>query len=193
MRRRGRGTVAEALESALGNLDSATKVRESMALGYWERVVGPQAAAATEPESVREGVLFVRTKSAVWSQELTFLKARILAELNRRIGRPVIKDLVFHAQGVTKDAPRETPPRLPDEAEIAAVRLPPEEHAALRERLESLIAIPDGALRQAIARRMIRACQIRRWRLEHGWRVCQTCSAVHCDEGELCPICRVCR
>src|SRR5690348_9072138 len=100
MRRRARGGVGEALAGLLGSLESATAVRESLALAYWERVVGPQAAAATEPESVRDGVLFVRTKSSVWSHELTFLKAHILTELNRRIGRPVIKEIIFRAQGV---------------------------------------------------------------------------------------------
>jgi len=193
MRRKGRGSIGEALEGLLANLDSATKVRESLALGYWARVVGPQAAEATEPESVREGVLFVRTKSAVWSHELTFLKAHILSELNRCIGRPVIKEIIFRAQGVTKDAPPEKPPAFPTDEELALVRLPPQEQAALRRELEGLIAIADEKLRQAVARRMIRASKIRRWRLEHGWRVCQACSAVHRTEDDLCPICRVCR
>jgi predicted nucleic acid-binding Zn ribbon protein len=79
-------------------MESGTKLRESLALAYWAEVVGEQAAAASQAETIRDGILFVRTKSSVWSHELTFLKAHILAELNRRIGRPVIKDIIYRAQ-----------------------------------------------------------------------------------------------
>ena len=193
MRRRGRGGVGEALEGLLAGLDSGTKVRESLALAYWERVVGPQAAAATEPETVRDGVLFVRTKSSVWSHELTFLKSHILAELNRRIGRPVIKEIVFRAQGVQKAEPPQEAPESPAEEELAAVILPPEEQAALRRALEELVTLADDKIRQSIARRMVRDRKLRHWRLAHGWRVCAGCTALHKTEGDLCPVCRLCR
>src|SRR5579862_9460142 len=108
-------TVAQALESALKNMDGATKVRESLSLAYWSRVVGPQAAAASEPEIVRDGVLFVRTRSSVRSHELNLLKFHIVSELNRHIGRQVIKEIVFRAQGVEKAAPEEIPTGFPTE------------------------------------------------------------------------------
>src|SRR5438552_2577851 len=104
IRRQTTARAADALAGLLGGLESAPRVRESLALAYWERVVGPQAAAASEAESVRDGVLFVRTKSSVWSHELTFLKSRIISELNRRIGGPIIKEVIFRAQGVAKRA-----------------------------------------------------------------------------------------
>jgi predicted nucleic acid-binding Zn ribbon protein len=192
MARKGQGMAQEALEGLLNGLDSAVKVRESMAMAYWARAVGPQVAAASEPESVRDGVLFVRTKSSTWSHELTFQKAEIIAKLNRMVGRPVIQEIVYRAQGVKKKRAEEAPD-APTDAELAAVRLPAEEQAALRRELDELVSIHDDKLRQTIARRMIREYRLRRWRLEHGWRACRACAAPHHDDGDLCPICRLCR
>lgn len=191
-RRRGQSGVQEALEGLLGSMESATKVRESLALAYWKQVVGPQAAAASEPESVRDGVLFVRTRSSVWSHELTFLKSHIMTELNRRIGRPVIKEIVFRAQGVKRTkAPEEPPPDAPTDDELSRVQLLPEEQIALRDAVRGLVNIADEALRKSVAQRMIRDRKLRRWRLEHGWRTCEACTALHNTEETLCPICRL--
>src|SRR5689334_95027 len=66
----GGSPVAQVLASAIGRMESAPKIRESLALAWWPRVVGAQAAAATEVECTRDGILFVRTKSSVWSHEL---------------------------------------------------------------------------------------------------------------------------
>src|SRR5579883_652280 len=66
---RGSHPLAGVLQSAITPMESAGKIRESLALAYWPRVAGAQASAATEAESVRDGILFVRTKSSVWSHE----------------------------------------------------------------------------------------------------------------------------
>src|SRR5687768_3922793 len=116
--------IAAALENLVGGMESSTRIRESVAMAHWDRVVGPQAAAASEADSVREGVLFVRTKSSVWSHELTFLKATIIARLNQRIGKPVIRDIIFRAQGVKKTPPAGPIPR-PTDQDLAAVVLTP--------------------------------------------------------------------
>src|SRR5947208_1778188 len=97
--------LAEVLEKTVAGIEAGPRIRESLALGYWEHVVGPLAAAATEADSVREGILFVNTKSSVWSHEMTFMKAHVMKELNRRIGRPVIKEIIFRARGVQPCTP----------------------------------------------------------------------------------------
>jgi predicted nucleic acid-binding Zn ribbon protein len=181
------------MEGLLSNFDAhgGQRVRESQAIAYWPAVVGPQAAEASEAENVRDGTLFVRTRSSVWSQELTFLKSTIVAELNRRIGKPVIREIVFRAQGVRKKA-REEEPKGPSDDDLEAVIL----SAADREALESdtlrLTGITDPRLRISLARRMLRDRKLRRWRLDHGWHACTRCAALHSEAAELCPICRVC-
>ncbi len=180
------------LVNAISRMESAAQIRESLALAYWPRVVGAQAAAATEVETVRDGILFVRTKSSVWSHELTLHKARLLLGLNRLLGGKVIIDIIFRAQGVRKTE-ETVAPDMPSAEELAAVVLEPDERAELRARLQELIAIEDDRARRSIAARVTQELKLRHWRLEHGWHVCPRCSAVHKTDFRLCPICRLCR
>ncbi len=171
-------------------MDSAGQIRASLALAYWPRVVGAQAAAATQAESVRDGILFVRTKSSVWSHELTLHKARLLTNLNRLLGVKVITDIIFRAQGITPPDPPADPDH-PTEAELVALILEPFEKAQLRTSLEALISITDDHARESIARRISMDARLRHWRLEHGWKVCPRCNSLHDTQHRLCPICRL--
>jgi len=182
--------MAAALQSAIGRMESAGQVRASLALAYWPRVVGAQAAAATQVEAVRDGVLFVRTKSSVWSHELTLHKARILLGLNRMLGGKIIEEIIFRAQGVTKSETSEEPD-TPDPEELAAVALDPGEKRELRVRLERLFHVKDEHTRRALAARLIQEAKLRHWRLERGWKVCRRCAALHKTAFALCPICRL--
>jgi len=189
----GRQTrVADALKAALERMEGGRQVRESLALAYWADVVGEKAAAATEPESVRDGVLFVRTKSSVWSHELTFLSDHIRQELNRRIGRPVIQKIVFRARGLS---PRTAPDERcdhPTPQELEALQLPPSAQLALDRKLAKLAGISDEKIRASLVRRVTGDHKLRHWRLARGWKPCRKCGALHNSEGESCPICRVC-
>jgi len=190
--RGGGGALVGILQNVINGMESGPKIRESLALAYWPRIVGPQAAAATEPETVRDGVLFVRTKSSVWSHELTLHKARILQNLNRLLGGKVIAEILFRAQGVTPKSVEEEPD-VPSPEELAAVVLEPPEKAELRARLQDLYTLEDDRIRKAIALRLTQEAKLRHWRLEHGWRLCPRCSTVHKTDFPLCPICRLCR
>ena len=171
-------------------MDSSTQIRESLALAYWPRVVGAQAAAATQAESVRDGVLFVRTKSSVWSHELMLHKARLLQNLNRLLGTQVIKEIIFRAQGITPPEPP-ADPENPTDAELATLILEPHERDRLRTSLEALVSITDDHARESIARRITLEARLRHWRLERNWKVCPRCDSLHHTPYRICPICRL--
>lgn len=182
--------LAEVLTNAVGGMDSAPQILQSLALAYWPRAVGAQAAAATEPETVRDGILFIRTRSSVWSHELSFHKARILLTLNRMLGANVIEDIIFRAQGV-KPPEEEPEPEIPPLDELHAVVLDPAEKAELRARLQALITIEDDTIRTKLASRITQDAKLRHWRLERGWRVCPRCNALHKTDYKICPMCRL--
>jgi predicted nucleic acid-binding Zn ribbon protein len=191
MRRRSRSGLSDALDGLFSGLESGPKVRESLAVGYWAQVVGAQAAAATEAETIRDGILFVKTKSSVWSHELTMLKGHIIQELNKRIGRTAVKDIIFRAKGV-KEAEQETAPILPDAEILAAVVLSPDEQKALDGDMAQAETITDARIRASLQQRMLRERRLRHWQLENGWKACANCTALHRTEGDICPICRLC-
>ena len=78
--------LAGLLDGQLARLGFADKVREHTAPLIWAEMVGPQVAAATEVDRVKDGVLYVSTRSATWAHELTFYKADILRRINERVG-----------------------------------------------------------------------------------------------------------
>ena len=178
------------LQNVIGGMDASGQIHESLALAYWAKAVGVQAAAATEAASVRDGVLFVRTKSSVWSHELTLHKARLLQNLNRMLGGKVITEIVFKAQGLTRQEPIEEP-QPPSGDELANIALEPDERAELRSRLEKLYTIEDDRIREAIANRLVAEAKLRHWRLENGWHLCPNCSSAHKTDYDICPHCRL--
>ena len=187
---RGGSPLSGLLHNVVGGMDSSTKIQESLALAYWPRAVGVQGAAATEVDVVRDGVLFVRTKSSVWSHELTLHKPKLLQNLNRMLGGKVLHDIIFRAQGITRQE-KIVEVDTPGAEELAAVVLEPEEKVELRVRLRQLISIPDDRIRHAIAVRLTNEAKLQHWRLERGWRLCLRCRMPHKTDADTCPQCRL--
>lgn len=179
------------VEQAMLQREDGNRLSQNLAVLYWERVVGGQAAMATEADTVRDGILFVNTRNSVWSHELTLFKYRILEDLNRLLKEEKIKDIRFRVRKLKKETPV-LESLNPTPEDLKSVVLEPAERSELRERLESLIEIPDDRIREKIAQRLVSEARLRHWRIVHGWKVCRRCSGVHNTEDSLCPICRVC-
>lgn len=66
----------------------------------WPEIVGPKLAQVTSPLRLRQDSLFVMTKHAVYSQELSFLSEQIKTEIFKVLPelKPIIKKLVFQTQ-----------------------------------------------------------------------------------------------
>lgn len=190
--RGGSAPLAGALLGAINRMESGPKIRASLAVSCWARVVGQQASAASEAETVRDGVLIVHTKSSVWSHELTLYKGALIGALNRMLGGRFIHDIVFRAQGLKEKAAAEVPEAPPAE-ELMAIVLDEPEAEELRRKLAALESLPDPRIRESIQNRQLHEARLRHWRLERGWRVCAQCAAVHRTEYDVCPICRLCR
>ena len=188
---RGDHPMTGLLRSVIGGMNSSEQILESLSLAYWPRATGPQAAAATQADSVRDGVLMVRTRSSVWSHELTLHKAHLIQSLNRMLGARVIRDIVFRAQGVKKAEVPEPEIDTPEAEELAAVVLDPDEILELRASHSRLASIPNERVREAIAARITSEAKLRHWRLERGWKLCIRCSYTHKTPQDICPHCRV--
>jgi predicted nucleic acid-binding Zn ribbon protein len=189
--------VGTLVSERLARLGFETKVREYMAPSVWAEMVGPQVAASTEVEKVKDGVLYVRTRSAMWAQELTFYKDDILLRLNRRIGAratPIITDIRFLNRGLRPKPEVEGPPPLsPTPDELDDVDLSPREREIIE---EGVACIGDEGLRERVRRVRIANAKLRTWRLDHGWAPCPDCGELAPPffpyNGEVdCPRCRI--
>ena len=86
------GSIFDQVFSALG-LD--TKLAETKARLLWPDVVGQPLSDVSSAFRVQRGKLFVAVNNPSWRNELVFLKAEIIRKINERLGRSVIKDILF--------------------------------------------------------------------------------------------------
>jgi predicted nucleic acid-binding Zn ribbon protein len=87
--------IGEVLFSVLKRKGMTSKIEENALLKHWPKAVGPQIASKTQPDSLRNGTLFVKTVSSVWVQQLHFIKGEILDKLNQLSGKSAIKEIRF--------------------------------------------------------------------------------------------------
>jgi len=83
-RRRSKPTaVGEVLEGYLARAGLAQRLKQAQVVPEWPRLVGPQIAAVTHPESVTpDGTLFVRVATSGWMNELQLMTPQIMARVN---------------------------------------------------------------------------------------------------------------
>ncbi len=91
----------KSLEHILGSIQEQSRWQEQpiqRVLNCWPEAVGVVVAAHTRPVSIGRNVLWVATSSAVWAQELSFGRQRILEKLNAHLPSPLL-DIRFSTAG----------------------------------------------------------------------------------------------
>lgn len=79
------------------------EVRQRAVCLYWSEIAGERVAAKTFPVSLAGGVLRVSASSSAWVQEMQFLKARLIAQIDRWVDAnrawlgpaPLVTDIRF--------------------------------------------------------------------------------------------------
>ena len=173
------------------------RAEELGTLELWAEVVGKEIAEATRAERLRDGILFVVTKSSVWTHELTFFKEQAIQRLNDRLGRPLVRDIRFKTGPLLASPPRLITPHLPDAP--AAVPAPSEtdaEEALLTERSraqveQAISAIKDERIKERTRQVLVREAHRREQKQRQGWKECPRCGTLHPESHRLCPLCRL--
>ena len=83
------------LEALVEELGISEKLLDYRARQVWEQAVGPGLVQYARPLGVRRGRMEVAVPSAVWRQQLTFMKQEIIGKINELVGREVIKELIL--------------------------------------------------------------------------------------------------
>jgi len=79
----------------LDSLGLAERLGKQEAVLQWPEIAGPRIASETEALKVEGDTLVVKVQKAAWRQQLTFLKAELLAKLDSKLGAGCIKDIRF--------------------------------------------------------------------------------------------------
>ena len=77
--------VAPVLDRMLEGLKLEERFAAAQATELWRSLVGPEAAARTRPVGVRDGVLLVEVRGAVWMGHLAVLRQQIMEDINQRL------------------------------------------------------------------------------------------------------------
>ena len=74
------------------------KVKEYTIYVVWRDAVGDEIARHATPIDFNHGVVTVEVDSSVWVNELKFMKAKLIAGLNEKLGMKKVKDILFRAK-----------------------------------------------------------------------------------------------
>lgn len=132
MRRAAR--AGDLIDGLLAGWGLDERLHQYKALLIWDEVVGPQIAARSRPEKIRDGVLEVCVDQPTWMQQLQLLKPQILAKLNARLGGDHALREIFLKRG--KVTARTTTGDKPAAPAWRKMTLSPAEETELRTLLE---------------------------------------------------------
>lgn len=172
------------ISASLERLNLGTRVKENTCLLVWDEVVGEQVAGAAQPEFVKDGLLFVRTKSSVWANELAFYKADIISKLNRRVGGTTLQDIIFKAGRIHT---RRVPKEQPDEERLEGIKLTKSD----LEQVETAARQAGGEASEDIRSLMMTALRLEKWKKGNGWKPCKKCGSLQNSATGICPPCQI--
>jgi predicted nucleic acid-binding Zn ribbon protein len=95
MRRSKTISLAEAIKDYIREMNLEGKLVEINLVNSWEEIVGKAISSRTSKVYIKEHVLYVHLNSSVVRNELLMLREALRAELNRRAGSEVIKDIIL--------------------------------------------------------------------------------------------------
>lgn len=87
--------LAEALDAFVHQLGITKKMKQVSILTSWPDIVGEQIARVTEAERIENGILFVKTTTAPWRNELSMRRLELLEKINAAAGAKIVKEIRF--------------------------------------------------------------------------------------------------
>lgn len=123
----------------------------------WSEIVGEKIAGHTMPSHIKYRKLCVLVDSSVWMQELTFLKDRIIEQINKVTGTKLVNDIYFKIAQI--ETPETQSPDLAGSQDPAEGIKKMEKDLTEEERLlieECTRPIRDPALRDQVRNTIIK-------------------------------------
>ncbi|MFQ5457294.1 MAG: DciA family protein [Myxococcota bacterium] len=108
--------AGQVLAGTLARLGLTKRMEAHRALEIWDETVGARVAAHAQPDRIANGVLRVRVDHNTWLQQLSYMKAVILARLNAQLGEDVLIDLDLRLGRLPPAGKPSSPPPRPGHA-----------------------------------------------------------------------------
>ena len=88
-------TLKTVLEKTLKETGTEEVIVKGRAITLWSEVAGKEIGKATQASHIERGILFVKTESPVWRNELMFQKIEIINRINNQLKKTTVKDIKF--------------------------------------------------------------------------------------------------
>lgn len=139
--------IDKILQRILRKMDLDSRIEGHRIWFLWGDIVGEQIARRTQPDRLRNRILFVRVSSSTWMQQLQTLKPVLLEKIHKVIKGDAIKDIRFSLGEV--NPPSQASSHFRSEHRPQAMRL----SAEMEKHLEQ---VKDSELRTLMRRMMLK-------------------------------------
>lgn len=95
MRGNNNKKVGDVIRNLMKNPKLAKKLDELDALEVWEEIIGAPLVKYVSNQKIHKGILYVKLKSAVIRNELSYKKSDIISKINQKIGQGFITDIIL--------------------------------------------------------------------------------------------------
>ena len=95
MRGNNNRTLGQIIKRLMRNPKLSERLDNLDAIDAWKEIIGSPLFKYIIDQKVYKGILYVRLRSAVVRNELSYKKLEFIQQINERIGRKVITDIVL--------------------------------------------------------------------------------------------------
>ncbi|MDA7729100.1 DUF721 domain-containing protein [Flavobacteriales bacterium] len=95
MRGNNNRVIGDIIKKLMKNPKLAGKLDELDALQVWEEIIGKQICKYVADQKIYKGTLYVKLKSAVVRNELSYKKSEFISQINNRLGKKLLTNIVL--------------------------------------------------------------------------------------------------
>ena len=95
MRGNNNRVIGDIIRKLMKNPKLAGKLDELDALQAWEEIIGKQISKYVADQKIYKGTLYVKLKSAVVRNELSYKKSELISQINNRLGKKLLTNIVL--------------------------------------------------------------------------------------------------
>ena len=95
MRGNNNRKLGDIIRKLMKNPKLAEKLDRLDAIEAWEEIIGAPLCKYITAQKISKGILYVKLKSAVVRNELSYKKSEFISQINKRIGKKLITDIVL--------------------------------------------------------------------------------------------------
>ena len=87
--------VGDIIRKLMKNPKLSEKLDKLEAIDAWNEIIGKQLSKYITDQKINKGILYVKLKSAVVRNELSYKKSEFINQINKKVGKQLLADIVL--------------------------------------------------------------------------------------------------